>query len=133
MITTSFQNDTWTEAESAGIRDRFRKLTRSLSIAGRQKPRVVALPGGKLRVVESLAESDQSFDSEPELDEVDGESDPLFECIFIAGIYNDMETNRFVPFTRNQFPEDVSQHFFEKFLLLNNAKVTLPDYKILVL
>ena len=87
-------------------------MTRSLSIAGRQKHRVVIQPAGKLRVVESVAESDQSFDSEPELDEIDGDSDPLFDCIFIAGIYNDMETNRLVPFTRNQFPEDVSQHFF---------------------
>ena len=51
----------------------------------------------------------RSFDSDSDSDQVDGESDPLFECIFIAGIYHDKETDRNVPFTRNQFPEDVSE------------------------
>ena len=33
---------------------------------------------------------------------------PLFDCIFTAGVYHDHTTNRQVPYTKNVFPEDVS-------------------------
>jgi hypothetical protein len=74
------QHDTLSEAETAGIRDRFRKLTRSLSIAGRRRTRVF-ISGGKVRV----ADSDSDSETEPE---VVGKG-ALFDCVFIAGIYHD--------------------------------------------
>ena len=32
---------------------------------------------------------------------------PLFDCVFVAGLYHDNTINRQVPFTKDVFPEDV--------------------------
>ena len=72
---------------------------------GRQQPR---------RNVVVTQNADSDSDSETECDKRDSNSgtelSPLFDCIFIAGIYHDQEKDKYVPFTRNQFPEDVSSY-----------------------
>ncbi len=32
---------------------------------------------------------------------------PLFDCIFMAGLYHDLTSDRYVPFTRDCFPPEV--------------------------
>ena len=34
---------------------------------------------------------------------------PLFDCVFVAGLYHDHTINRQVPFTKDVFPEDVRE------------------------
>jgi hypothetical protein len=88
----------FSKAESIEIRQRFRKLTRSLSIRH---------PRPSIPLTSSRKRLEQVVNASPTLDvEL-----PLFDCIFIAGLYHDQVQDLHVPFTRDCYPEEVSNQY----------------------
>ncbi len=96
--------------QNRDLQRRLKKLTRSLSIKHSNHLPLRYSQNDVQRLRKKLDKSASASGS----DTTDtgsstsaSETIPLFDCIFIAGLYHDNIRNAHVPFTRDHFPEEV--------------------------